>query len=68
MFNCPFFFRLPQNYLGPDEKVQSYLDGWRKREGDEWLDSVGPVLKRRELRNIERSKLSKAQVRELSQN
>jgi hypothetical protein len=55
MFNCPFFFRVAPDIFDTDEKIQNYMNGWRKREGDAWLDSVGPILKRRELRNIERS-------------
>jgi hypothetical protein len=63
IFNCPFFMKVPRERFGSDEQLQDYLFGWRKREGDEWLESVGPVLKLRELRNIERSK---TRYRELS--
>jgi len=67
MFNCPFFLKLAQDAIGSDEAAQNFLDGWRKREGDAWLDSLGPVLKRRELRNIERSKIPAGQSSELTQ-
>jgi len=63
MFNCPFFLKVPRESFGTDAQVQDYLNGWRKEEGELWLESVGPVLKRRELKNIERSK---AQYRELT--
>jgi hypothetical protein len=56
MFDCPFFFRLPKNLLDTDEIVQAYLDRWRAENGNDWLDSLGPVMKSRELKNIERSK------------
>ena len=68
MFNCPFFLKLARDDIGSDEETQSFLDGWRKREGEGWLDSLGPVLKRRELRNIERSKFPIGQSHELTQN
>jgi len=56
IFDCPFFFKIPPETFDTDEKIQNYLNGWRKREGDSWLNSVGPTLKRRQLRNIERSR------------
>jgi hypothetical protein len=56
MFDCPFHFKLPSDLQGSDESIQAYLDNWRRDNGDEWLESVGPVMKSRELGNIERSK------------
>ena len=63
MFNCPFFTKIARDIFRSDEQIQDYLKGWRMREGDSWLESVGPMLKRRELKNIERSK---APYRQLS--
>ncbi len=68
MFHCPFFIKVPEENYRSDEKIQAYLDSWRKREGEIWLDRVGPVLKRRELRNIERSKTSAIGRQNLLQN
>jgi len=56
MFHCPFFIKMSKENYGSDERIQAYLDNWRRREGETWLGNIGPVLKRRELRNIERSK------------
>lgn len=56
MFDCPFYFKMPQEVaLGDESTVQSYLDNWRQENGEDWLESVGPVMKNRELRNMERS-------------
>jgi hypothetical protein len=55
MFNCPFYFRMPAEVMdGDDSAIQCYLDDWKSREGDAWLDSIGPVMKNRELENIVR--------------
>ena len=54
MFGCPFFFRFPADARGTDESMQSLLDNWRVTDGEAWLDNVGPIMKERELRNIER--------------
>jgi len=57
MFDCPFFIRIPQEVGAKnDQKIQAYLDEWRAKNGDEWLESIGPFLKNRELRGMERSK------------
>jgi len=61
MFDCPFYFRFYKNQIGRDElQMQAILDEWKEEEGDAWLESVGPVMKRREQRNMEhyRAKLS----------
>lgn len=42
--------------MGTDESIQMYLNDWRAKNGDAWLDSLGPVMKSRELKNVERSK------------
>ncbi len=54
MFNCPFHFRFYSDQLGSEEEMQSLLELWRKEEGNAWLDNVGPVMKQRELQNIQR--------------
>ncbi|MDG6995748.1 MAG: hypothetical protein JRN52_07485 [Nitrososphaerota archaeon] len=54
MFDCPFFFKFPTSARGTDESMQRLLDAWRSEDGESWLNSVGPVMKARELRNIER--------------
>ncbi len=58
MFDCPFYFRMPETLMGSDDSIQAFLDEWRLQNGDEWLESVGPVMKTRELRNIERARKS----------
>ncbi len=58
MFDCPFYFRMPENLMGSDDSIQAFLDEWRLQSGDEWLESVGPVMKTRELRNVERTRKS----------
>jgi hypothetical protein len=55
MFDCPFHFRFSLDLVGTDNSMQSYLNEWKLREGDAWLESVGPVMKNRELKNVERS-------------
>ncbi|MDG6999430.1 MAG: hypothetical protein JRN15_09985 [Nitrososphaerota archaeon] len=60
MFDCPFFFRFPVDAKGADESMQRLLDAWRIEEGDAWLNNVGPVMKAREMHNIERYQESKA--------
>lgn len=53
MFDCPFHFRFYRDQVGLDGEMQKILNDWREQNGDAWLDSVGPVMKKRELRNIE---------------
>jgi hypothetical protein len=57
MFDCPFFFKMPQKQMNDDDSaIQNYLNDWRQKNGEAWLETIGPVLKNRELRNIERKK------------
>jgi hypothetical protein len=62
MFDCPFFFKLPQEVLASDQLVQNYLDEWRTREGELWLESIGPILKARELKNMNRQTLDRTRT------
>jgi hypothetical protein len=54
MFDCPFFMKLEASHLESDERAQHFLNQWRMKEGDRWLESIGPILRQREMRNIER--------------
>lgn len=54
MFDCPFSYRFPEDKQGNDEELQLILDSWRKKEGQKWLESLGPVIRSREMRGIER--------------
>ena len=55
MFDCPFFFKMPQNLMNNDDSaIQNYLNDWRQKNGEAWLETIGPVLRNKELRNIER--------------
>jgi hypothetical protein len=57
MFDCPFSLKVPQSLAGTNEAtLQTYLEEWRSRHGEAWLESVGPILKNRELRNMEQSR------------
>ena len=58
MFDCPFFCKLPIELLASNDSIQNYLNDWRTREGDSWLDSIGPILKARELRNMEKLRVA----------
>ncbi len=58
MFDCPFFYKLPIGLATSDNLVQEYLNEWRIKEGDSWLDTIGPILKAREIRNMERLKVA----------
>ena len=60
MFGCPFSFKMPQNLMGPDDSVQKHLNEWRINNGEAWLDTVGPVMQERELKNIENSTRAKS--------
>jgi hypothetical protein len=55
MFDCPFFYRFLVDQYRSAEEMQRNLEDWRKKEGDQWLESIGPVMKAREMKNIERS-------------
>jgi len=46
--------------MGPDDSVQKHLNEWRINNGEAWLDTVGPVMKERELKNIEKSTRTKS--------
>ena len=54
MFDCPFFFRMEVSRLEPEENAQQFLNEWKNKEGDNWLSSIGPILRDREKKNIER--------------
>lgn len=54
MFDCPFSYRFAEEDLGNDEILQSKLEDWRRREGESWLESLGPVIRAREIRAAER--------------
>ena len=54
MFSCPFYFRFSRDEVGSDDEMQSLLETWKKEDGDAWLDAIGPVMKKRELQNIQR--------------
>jgi hypothetical protein len=54
MFDCPFFYKFPEEQVGTDETLQAWLNEWRIKEGDRWLESLGPVIREREQRGIER--------------
>ena len=54
MFDCPFFYKFPEDQMGKDESLQTQLNEWRKREGDAWLETLRPIIKAREMRGIER--------------
>jgi len=56
MFDCPFSLKMPKDIMTEeDAEIQKYLEDWRRKNGDAWLESIGPVLKNRELRNIEKN-------------
>jgi hypothetical protein len=56
MFDCPFFYQLPQELASKTEnEIQSFLNDWREEYGEDWLENVGPIMKNRELKNIEKS-------------
>jgi hypothetical protein len=56
MFSCPFNYKFVKDELGSDDSMQKVLDSWRATNGEDWLESLGPVMKARELKNIERSR------------
>lgn len=59
MFDCPFFIRMDPQKLESEQTAQNFLNDWRAREGDTWLEGLGPVLKQREERNISRYQAGK---------
>ena len=54
MFDCPFSYRFPEDEMRSDDILQKRLDEWRKKDGEAWLESLGPMIRTRELRGIER--------------
>ncbi len=54
MFDCPFAYRFSEEQMGSDDSLQARLNEWRKREGEAWLESLGPVIREREMRGIQR--------------
>ncbi len=54
MFDCPFHFTFSIDRFDSEERMQRYLEEWKSSEGKEWLESVGPVMKAREIRNMTR--------------
>jgi hypothetical protein len=55
MFGCPFFYRFPMNELSDSASesiAQRNLDNWKKSKGAKWLESLGPVLREREQKNM----------------
>ncbi len=55
MFDCPFSLKITQKLiLENDDLLQKYLDDWQQKNGVAWLDSIGPILKNRELGNMDR--------------
>ena len=55
MFDCPFSLKTPTEIISQDDSVtQKFLDDWRQKNGEAWLESIGPILKNREVRNMER--------------
>jgi hypothetical protein len=59
MFDCPFFMRMDVSQLESEEKAQRFLNDWKTREGESWLNSVGPILRERERKNMARYSASK---------
>ncbi|HVB12171.1 MAG TPA: hypothetical protein VNE86_03490 [Nitrososphaerales archaeon] len=58
MFDCPFSYRFPEDQMGSDESMQVWLNDWRAKEGDVWLESLGPIIREREMRGVERYRKS----------
>jgi hypothetical protein len=54
MFDCPFSYRFPEEQVGSDESLQVRLNDWKVKEGEAWLESLGPIIRERERRGIER--------------
>jgi hypothetical protein len=65
MFKCPFHFRFPRRLITSetgDADAQKLLQDWKLEEGESWLDSIGPVLRQKERRNMQRLQSSSAQT------
>lgn len=54
MFDCPFFIRMEPSLFESETGAQDFLDQWRLGEGEKWLEHIGPILRKREVRNIRR--------------
>ena len=54
MFDCPFSYKFPEEQVGSDESLQVWLNDWRVNEGETWLESLGPIIREREMRGIKR--------------
>jgi hypothetical protein len=54
MFDCPFFMRMDPQKLESELVAQNFLNEWRFREGESWLESLGSIMKQREQKNIAR--------------
>ena len=55
MFDCPFSFKFELEQMGSDELMQKCLDDWRVKDGDSWLQSLGPVIRDREMQAMKRA-------------
>lgn len=60
MFSCPFHFKFHVEDIQSDSKMQEFLEDWRSKQGSEWLESVGPIMKAREMKNISAYEYSKS--------
>ena len=58
MFDCPFFFKINPEELASEARAQEFLNQWREKDGDKWLEGIGPILRDREMKNIQRSNVS----------
>lgn len=59
MFDCPFHFTFALDKLASEDRMQEFLEDWKSREGESWLESVGPVMKAREMKNMSRYESSR---------
>ena len=51
MFDCPFFYKFPEEQVGKDESLQVWLNDWRMNEGEMWLESGSNNQGKRAKRN-----------------
>ncbi|MHB1868246.1 MAG: hypothetical protein ACYCPP_04805 [Nitrososphaerales archaeon] len=65
MFDCPFSYRFPEEQVVSDEYLQVWLNDWRAKEGEIWLESLGPIIREREMRGVERYRKSLEENRAL---
>ncbi len=59
MFDCPFHFTFALDNLPSEDRMQEFLEDWKSREGESWLESVGPVMRAREMKNMSRYESSR---------